>query len=207
MSCYKKKIIKLKKYRTASIYRETNETKIRVYINLDGKGNLNTNCGIEFLEHMLDQLTNNGQIDITIKTKVYTPIDNHHTVEDIGIAIGKAFQKALGNKIGIKRYGFAYIPMDESLSRVVIDFSGRPSLYMKNLNYKNLVNFDFQNFREFFQAWVNNSKSTLHIDNLKGYNSHHQIESIFKAFGVAIRMAISLDGRIKNKLYSTKGSL
>lgn len=196
-----------KKYRTASIYRETNETKIRVYINLDGKGKLNINCGIEFLEHMLDQLTNNGQIDITIKTKVYSPIDNHHTIEDIGIAMGKAFKKALGNKIGINRYGFAYIPMDESLSRVVIDFSGRPSLHMTNLNYNILGNFDFQNFREFFQGWVNNSKSTLHIDNLKGFNSHHQIESIFKAFGVAIRMAISLDKRIKNKLYSTKGIL
>lgn len=189
-----------KKYRTASIYRETNETKIRVYINLDGQGKLNINCGIELLEHMLDQLTNNGQIDITIKTKVYSPIDNHHTIEDIGIAMGKAFKKALGNKIGIKRYGFAYIPMDESLSRVVIDFSGRPSLHMTKLG-------KFDLFREFFQGWVNNSNSTLHIDKLKGFNSHHQIESIFKAFGVAVRTAISLDKRIKNKLYSTKGIL
>lgn len=195
MSFYNKK-----KYRTASIYRETNETKIRVYINLDGQGKLNIDCGIELLEHMIDQLTNNGQIDITIKTKVYSHIDNHHTIEDIGIAMGKAFKKALGNKIGIKRYGFAYIPMDESLSRVVIDFSGRPSLHMTNLG-------KFDLFREFFQGWVNNSNSTLHIDNLKGFNSHHQIESIFKAFGVAIRMAISLDKRIKNKLYSTKGIL
>ncbi|CAA3704472.1 Imidazoleglycerol-phosphate dehydratase [Candidatus Portiera aleyrodidarum] len=197
MSFYKKK-----KYRTASVYRETNETKIRIYLNLDGQGKLNIKCGIELLEHMLEQITNNGQIDITIRTKVFSPIDNHHTIEDIGIAMGKAFKKALGKKIGIKRYGFAYVPMDESLSRVVIDFSGRPSLHMTKLGKG-----QFDLFREFFQGWVNNCKSTLHIDNLKGFNSHHQIESIFKAFGIAIRMAISLDKRIKNKLYSTKGIL
>lgn len=195
MSFNKKKI-----YRTASIYRETKETKIRVYLNLDGQGKLNINCGIELLEHMLDQITNNGQIDLTIKTKVYSHIDHHHTIEDIGIAMGKAFKKALGKKIGIKRYGFAYVPMDESLARVVIDFSGRPSLHMTKVG-------KFDLFREFFQGWVNNSKSTLHIDNLKGFNSHHQIESIFKAFGVAIRMAISVDQRTKNKLFSTKGIL
>ncbi|AUI73379.1 imidazoleglycerol-phosphate dehydratase HisB [Candidatus Portiera aleyrodidarum] len=191
---------KKKKYRTANIYRETKETKIRVYVNLDGQGKINIKCGIELLEHMLDQITNNGQIDLTIKTTVYSHIDHHHTIEDIGIAMGKAFKKALGKKIGIKRYGCSYVPMDESLSRVVIDLSGRPSLHMTKVG-------KFDLFREFFKGWVNNCKSTLHIDILKGFNSHHQIESIFKSFGISIRKAITKDKRITNKLYSTKGTL
>lgn len=193
--------------RSASVERNTNETQITVAINLDGSGKLNCETGLPFLDHMLDQIARHGLIDIEIKAKGDLEIDAHHTVEDIGITLGQAFAKAL-DKTGIRRYGHAYVPLDEALSRVVIDFSGRPGLDYHVQFVKGTVgNFDVDLFHEFFQGFVNHALATLHIDNLRGKNAHHQIETIFKAFGRAVRMAIELDPRSEGVVPSTKGTL
>lgn len=194
--------------RTAHIKRDTNETKVAVSINLDGTGNAVFNTGLPFLEHMLEQITRHGLIDLDIQCQGDLHIDYHHSVEDIGITLGQAFNQAVGDKKGIRRYGHAYVPLDESLSRVVIDFSGRPGLEMHIPFAKDRVgNFDVELFGEFFQGFVNHAKVTLHIDNLRGSNTHHQIETVFKAFGRALRMAIETDPRMAEKIPSTKGCL
>ena len=194
--------------RTATVSRDTLETQIEVKINLDGKGNGEFNTGVPFLEHMLDQVARHGMVDLTINAKGDNHIDDHHTVEDIGITLGQAFAKALADKKGIRRYGHAYVPLDEALSRVVIDFSGRPGLE-SNVEYprSTIGNFDVDLFGEFFQGFVNHAQVTLHIDNIKGKNAHHIAETIFKAFGRAIRMAIEPDPRMAGVMPSTKGSL
>jgi len=193
--------------RKASIERNTKETQITVTVNLDGTGVLEAETGLPFLEHMLDQIARHGLIDIQVKAAGDLEIDAHHTVEDIGITLGQAFQQAL-DKTGIRRYGHAYVPLDEALSRVVVDFSGRPGLEY-NVDYvKGTVgSFDVDLFHEFFQGFVNHALVTLHIDNLRGKNAHHQIETIFKAFGRAIRMAMEQDPRSEGVVPSTKGSL
>ena len=193
--------------RKASIERNTKETQITVTVNLDGTGVLEADTGLPFLEHMLDQIARHGLIDIQVKAEGDLDIDAHHTVEDIGITLGQAFQQAL-DKTGIRRYGHAYVPLDEALSRVVVDFSGRPGLEY-NVDYvKGTVgSFDVDLFHEFFQGFVNHALVTLHIDNLRGKNAHHQIETIFKAFGRAIRMAMEQDPRSEGVVPSTKGSL
>ena len=194
--------------RTASVERNTLETEIQVSINLDGTGQLNIDTGVPFLEHMIDQIARHGLIDMDIKVKGDTHIDDHHTVEDLGITLGQAFAKAVGDKKGMTRYGHAYVPLDEALSRVVIDFSGRPGLDMKvDFTRASIGRFDTQLFWEFFQGFVNHAGVTLHIDNLKGFNAHHQAETIFKAFGRALRMALTLDERMAGMMPSTKGSL
>lgn len=193
--------------RQASIERNTNETQISVSVNLDGTGKLNCDTGLPFLDHMLDQIARHGLIDIDVKAVGDLQIDAHHTVEDIGITLGQAFFKAL-DRTGIRRYGHAYVPLDEALSRVVVDFSGRPGLeYHVNFVKGTVGNFDVDLFHEFFQGFVNHSLMTLHIDNLRGKNAHHQIETIFKAFGRAVRMAVELDPRSVGVVPSTKGSL
>ena len=193
--------------RSAKVERNTNETQISVAINLDGTGKLQCETGLPFLDHMLDQIARHGLIDIEIKAKGDLEIDAHHTVEDIGITLGQAFSQAL-DKTGIRRYGHAYVPLDEALSRVVIDFSGRPGLEYHVQFVKGTVgNFDVDLFHEFFQGFVNHALATLHIDNLRGKNAHHQIETIFKAFGRAVRMATELDPRSAGVVPSTKGSL
>jgi len=193
--------------RQASIERNTNETQISVAVNLDGTGKLNCDTGLPFLDHMLDQIARHGLIDIEVKAVGDLQIDAHHTVEDIGITLGQAFAKAL-DKTGIRRYGHAYVPLDEALSRVVVDFSGRPGLEYHVKFVKGAVgNFDVDLFHEFFQGFVNHALMTLHIDNLRGKNAHHQIETIFKAFGRAVRMAVELDPRSVGVVPSTKGSL
>lgn len=194
--------------RTAKVSRDTLETQIEVSINLDGKGNGEFNTGVPFLEHMLDQVARHGMVDLAINAKGDNHIDDHHTVEDIGITLGQAFAKALADKKGIRRYGHAYVPLDEALSRVVIDFSGRPGLE-SNVEYPRSMigNFDVDLFGEFFQGFVNHAQVTLHIDNLKGKNAHHVAETIFKALGRAIRMAIEPDPRMAGVMPSTKGSL
>ena len=193
--------------RQASIERNTNETQISVSVNLDGTGKLNCDTGLPFLDHMLDQIARHGLIDIDVKAVGDLQIDAHHTVEDIGIALGQAFFKAL-DRTGIRRYGHAYVPLDEALSRVVVDFSGRPGLeYHVNFVKGTVGNFDVDLFHEFFQGFVNHALMTLHIDNLRGKNAHHQIETIFKAFGRAVRMAVELDPRSVGVVPSTKGSL
>lgn len=193
--------------RQASIERNTNETQISVSVNLDGTGKLNCDTGLPFLDHMLDQIARHGLIDIDVKAVGDLQIDAHHTVEDIGITLGQAFFKAL-DKTGIRRYGHAYVPLDEALSRVVVDFSGRPGLeYHVNFVKGTVGNFDVDLFHEFFQGFVNHALMTLHIDNLRGKNAHHQIETIFKAFGRAVRMAVELDPRSAGVVPSTKGSL
>ena len=194
--------------RTATVSRDTLETQIEVTINLDGKGNGEFNTGVPFLEHMLDQVARHGMVDLNINAKGDNHIDDHHTVEDIGITLGQAFAKALADKKGIRRYGHAYVPLDEALSRVVIDFSGRPGLE-SNVEYprSSIGEFDVDLFGEFFQGFVNHAQVTLHIDNLKGKNAHHIAETIFKAFGRAIRMAIEPDPRMAGVMPSTKGSL
>lgn len=195
------------KQRQASIERNTNETQISVSVNLDGTGKLNCDTGLPFLDHMLDQIARHGLIDIDVKAVGDLQIDAHHTVEDIGITLGQAFFKAL-DKTGIRRYGHAYVPLDEALSRVVVDFSGRPGLeYHVNFVKGTVGNFDVDLFHEFFQGFVNHALMTLHIDNLRGKNAHHQIETIFKAFGRAVRMAVELDPRSVGVVPSTKGSL
>jgi imidazoleglycerol-phosphate dehydratase len=193
--------------RQASIERNTNETQISVSVNLDGTGKLNCDTGLPFLDHMLDQIARHGLIDIDVKAVGDLQIDAHHTVEDIGITLGQAFFKAL-DRTGIRRYGHAYVPLDEALSRVVVDFSGRPGLeYHVNFVKGTVGNFDVDLFHEFFQGFVNHALMTLHIDNLRGKNAHHQIETIFKAFGRAVRMAVELDPRSMGVVPSTKGSL
>lgn len=193
--------------RKASIERNTKETQISVTVNLDGTGVVEADTGLPFLEHMLDQIARHGLIDIQVKAAGDLDIDAHHTVEDIGITLGQAFQQAL-DKTGIRRYGHAYVPLDEALSRVVVDFSGRPGLeYNVDFVKGTVGSFDVDLFHEFFQGFVNHALVTLHIDNLRGKNAHHQIETIFKAFGRAIRMAMEQDPRSEGVVPSTKGSL
>ncbi len=194
--------------RQASIKRDTNETRIEVNINLDGSGTSQFDTGVPFLEHMIDQIARHGMIDISIKARGDIDIDAHHTAEDIGITLGMAMKQALGDKKGITRYGHAYVPLDEALSRVVIDFSGRPGLE-DQVDYKRetVGNFDTELFHEFFQGFVNHALVTLHIDNIRGNNSHHIAETVFKAFGRAVRMAITEDPRMQGTIPSTKGSL
>ena len=194
--------------RQASVERNTLETQIQVSINLDGTGECNVDTGVPFLEHMLDQIARHGLIDLDIKAKGDLHIDAHHTVEDIGITIGQAFAKAMGDKKGIVRYGHAYVPLDEALSRVVIDFSGRPGMvYNVKFTRASIGEFDVDLFHEFFQGFINHANVTLHIDNLSGTNAHHIAETIFKAFGRAVRMAIATDPRMQGVMPSTKGSL
>ena len=194
--------------RTATVTRETLETQIEVTINLDGSGKGDFQTGVPFLEHMLDQVARHGMVDLTISAKGDNHIDDHHTVEDIGITLGQAFAKALADKKGIRRYGHAYVPLDEALSRVVIDFSGRPGLeYTTEYPRSTIGEFDVDLFGEFFQGFVNHAQVTLHIDNLRGKNAHHIAETIFKAFGRAVRMAIEPDPRMAGVMPSTKGSL
>lgn len=194
--------------RTAEVIRNTNETKIRVEINLDGSGRQNLATGVPFLDHMLDQIARHGLIDLNVQAQGDLHIDDHHTVEDIGIAIGQALFQAIGDKKGIRRYGHAYVPLDESLSRVVIDFSGRPYLeFHVPFVRANTGRFDLDLVHEFFQGLVNHAKISLHIDNLRGENAHHQCETVFKAFGRALRMAAELDPRATDIVPSTKGTL
>ena len=194
--------------RTAEVSRNTAETKITVKVNLDGTGVAKLHTGIGFFDHMLDQIARHGLIDLDIHAEGDLHIDGHHTVEDVGIAFGQAVHKAVGDKKGIRRYGHAYVPLDEALSRVVIDLSGRPGLIM-NVPFKSgmIGSFDSQLTHEFFQGFVNHAFVTLHIDNLKGVNAHHQAETIFKAFGRALRAAVELDARSLGSIPSTKGSL
>ncbi|TFL15740.1 imidazoleglycerol-phosphate dehydratase HisB [Pusillimonas caeni] len=194
--------------RTADITRNTNETRIRVSINLDGTGRQTINTGVPFLDHMLDQIARHGLIDLDVHCDGDTHIDDHHTVEDVGIALGQAFAAAVGNKAGLRRYGHSYVPLDEALSRVVIDFSGRPGLHYDVPFTRALIGrFDVDLAREFFQGFVNHALVTLHIDNIKGENAHHQCETIFKAFGRALRMATEVDPRANGAVPSTKGVL
>ena len=194
--------------REATVERNTLETQITVQINLDGQGKSHFDTGVPFLEHMMEQVSRHGVIDLDIRSNGDLHIDDHHTVEDIGITLGQAFKQALGDKKGIYRYGHAYVPLDESLSRVVIDFSGRPGLfYHIDFPRAQVGGFDVDLFREFFQGFTNHAMLTLHIDNLRGDNAHHIIETVFKAFGRAIRMAITADPRMADTTPSTKGSL
>lgn len=194
--------------RSADIQRDTLETQITVSLNLDGTGQSKFDTGVPFLEHMLDQIARHGLFDIDITAKGDTHIDDHHTVEDIGISLGQAFKAAVGDKKGLRRYGHAYVPLDEALSRVVIDFSGRPGIEMHvDFCSATVGTFNSELFYEFFQGFVNHAMVTLHIDNLRGQNTHHQIETIFKAFGRALRMALELDPRSEGMMPSTKGSL
>jgi len=194
--------------RVATVARNTLETKISVSLNLDGAGKGVFNTGVPFLEHMMDQIARHGMIDLDVTCDGDTHIDDHHSVEDIGITIGQAIAKAVGDKKGIRRYGHAYVPLDEALSRVVIDFSGRPGLVMQiPFTQKRIGHFDTELFWEFFQGFVNHAGVTLHVDNLRGHNAHHQIETVFKAFGRALRMALELDPRMEGIMPSTKGSL
>jgi imidazoleglycerol-phosphate dehydratase len=194
--------------RAAEVIRNTLETQITVNLNLDGTGVASLNTGLSFLDHMLDQVARHGMMDISVEAKGDLHIDGHHTVEDIGITLGQAFAKAIGDKKGICRYGQAYVPLDEALSRVVLDISGRPGLeFSCEFTRAMIGQFDVDLFHEFFQGFVNHANITLHIDNLKGQNSHHQAETIFKAFGRALRMAISYDSRMTGIMPSTKGSL
>ena len=194
--------------RVAEITRNTSETQITVKLNLDGTGKTNFDTGVPFLEHMMDQIGRHGLIDLDITCKGDLHIDDHHTTEDIGITLGQAFAKAIGDKKGITRYGHSYVPLDEALSRVVIDFSGRPTV-MHSVDYKRarIGGFDVDLFDEFFHGFVNHALVTLHIDNIRGKNAHHIAETIFKAFGRALRMALTLDGRSAGVIPSTKGSL
>ena len=194
--------------RTAQVKRDTLETQIQVKINLDGSGQSRFNTGVPFLDHMLDQVARHGMIDLDIEAKGDLHIDAHHTVEDIGITLGQAFAEAVGDKKGLCRYGHAYVPLDEALSRVVIDFSGRPGLqYGVDFPRASIGGFDVDLFVEFFQGFVNHAKITLHIDCLRGKNAHHVAETIFKAFGRALRMAVTVDPRMQGILPSTKGAL
>lgn len=194
--------------RTAEVSRKTQETAIDVRINLDGTGRSEIDTGIGFLDHMLDQIARHGLVDLTISAKGDLQVDGHHTVEDIGITLGQALLQALGDKRGIRRYGFAYVPLDEALSRVVIDLSGRPGLVFEAPFTAQMIGeLDTQLIREFFQGFVNHAQVTLHIDNLRGINAHHQAETIFKAFGRALRMALEPDPRMSGVIPSTKGTL
>ncbi|PXF31645.1 imidazoleglycerol-phosphate dehydratase [Pokkaliibacter plantistimulans] len=194
--------------RTASVTRNTLETQITVTVNLDGSGQFKSVTGIPFLDHMLEQVARHGLIDLDIHANGDLHIDAHHTVEDLGITMGQAISKALGDKKGITRYGHSYVPLDEALSRVVIDFSGRPGLHFAVPFTRASINgLDTELFFEFFQGFVNHALVTLHIDNLKGHNSHHQAETVFKAFGRALRMALTADERMQGIMPSTKGCL
>ncbi len=194
--------------RRAEITRKTNETQIRVAINLDGTGQQKLNTGVPFLDHMLDQIARHGLFDLDIHAQGDLHIDAHHTVEDVGITLGQAFALALKDKTGIRRYGHAYVPLDEALSRVVLDCSGRPGLEF-HVDFKRAMigSFDVDLTHEFFQGFVNHAGVSLHIDNLRGDNAHHQCETVFKAFGRALRMAVELDPRSAGMIPSTKGSL
>jgi imidazoleglycerol-phosphate dehydratase len=194
--------------RTAEVSRKTQETTISVKLNLDGSGARTIETGVPFLDHMLDQIARHGMIDLEIKADGDLHIDAHHTVEDVGITLGQAVFKAIGDKAGIVRYGHAYVPLDEALSRVVIDFSGRPGLEFNVVFKRAMVGeFDVDLTHEFFQGFVNHAQATVHIDNLAGDNAHHQCETVFKAFGRALRMAAEMDPRAKGVIPSTKGSL
>ena len=194
--------------RKATVTRDTLETQITVSVNLDGSGKTAFDTGIPFLEHMLDQVARHGMVDLDIKANGDLHIDDHHTVEDIGITLGQAVAQAVGDKKGILRYGHAYVPLDEALSRVVIDFSGRPGIVFQVPFTRSAVGgFDVDLFMEFFQGFVNHALVTLHVDNLRGDNSHHQIETVFKAFGRAMRMALTADPRMEGIMPSTKGVL
>ncbi|MDC3332989.1 imidazoleglycerol-phosphate dehydratase HisB [bacterium] len=194
--------------RTAKVSRDTLETQITVSINLDGTGKANFETGVPFLDHMMDQIARHGLIDMDIQAKGDTHIDDHHTVEDIGITLGQAVAKAIGDKKGISRYGHAYVPLDEALSRVVIDFSGRPGLeWHVPFTRGSVGGFDVDLFIEFFQGFINHAQVSLHVDNIRGKNTHHQAETVFKAFGRALRMALTADERMSGIMPSTKGSL
>ena len=194
--------------RTAEIERNTSETRIRVRVNLDGSGRADFETGVPFLEHMLDQIARHGLIDLDVRAEGDLHIDAHHTVEDIGIALGMAFDRAVGDKKGIRRYGHAYVPLDEALSRVVVDFSGRPGLvYGVEYPRARIGDFDVDLFGEFFRGFVNHARVTLHIDRLKGETAHHVAETVFKAFGRALRMALEPDERMRGVVPSTKGTL
>ena len=194
--------------RQAEVTRNTLETKITVRIDLDGTGQGKLDTGVPFFDHMLDQIVRHGLIDLDIHCEGDTQIDDHHTVEDVGITLGQAFTQAIGDKKGMTRYGHCYVPLDEALSRVVIDFSGRPGLQMHvPFTRATVGGFDVDLFQEFFQGFVNHALVSLHIDNLRGTNTHHQIETVFKAFGRALRMAVTLDERMAGQMPSTKGCL
>jgi len=194
--------------RKATVTRNTLETQITVSVNLDGTGQVDFDTGVPFLEHMLDQIARHGMMDLSVQAKGDLHIDAHHTVEDIGITLGQAFAQAVGDKKGILRYGHAYVPLDEALSRVVVDFSGRPGLVFKVPFTRGIVgDFDVDLFHEFFQGFINHALVTLHVDNLRGENTHHQAETVFKAFGRALRMALSADPRMAGVTPSTKGVL
>mgnify|MGYP001100477320 FL=1 len=194
--------------RTAQVTRNTLETQVTVSLNLDGTGIAKLATGVPFLDHMLDQIARHGLIDLDIQASGDLHIDAHHTVEDTGITLGQAFARALGDKKGIRRYGHAYVPLDEALSRVVIDLSGRPGLeYHVDFTRARIGEFDVDLFLEFFRGFINHAGVTLHIDNLRGINAHHQAETIFKAFGRALRMAVEPDARMGDVLPSTKGAL
>lgn len=194
--------------RTALVERDTLETRISVSLNLDGTGQAQFSTGVPFLEHMMEQIARHGMVDLNIQASGDLPIDDHHTVEDIGITLGQALAQAVGDKNGINRYGHAYVPLDEALSRVVLDLSGRPGLIMEvPFTRPRVGNFDVDLFEEFFRGVVNHAMVTLHIDNLRGTNSHHQIETVFKALGRALRMAVAEDERAAGAMPSTKGTL
>jgi len=194
--------------RTASVERNTNETQISIQLNLDGIGQSSLKTGLPFFEHMIDQIARHGMLDLSIDAKGDLEIDAHHTVEDVGITLGQAFSQAIGDKKGVARYGHAYVPLDEALSRVVIDFSGRPGLEFRvQFPRARVGDFDVDLIHEFFQGFANHANVTLHIDSLAGDNSHHIAETIFKAFGRALRMAAALDERMQGIIPSTKGSL
>ncbi len=194
--------------RTATVERNTLETQIKIAINVDGTGQASFTTGVPFLDHMLDQIARHGLIDMDIVAHGDLQIDAHHTVEDVGITLGQAVAKAIGDKKGIVRYGHSYVPLDEALSRVVVDFSGRPGLHYNVTFPRGMIgSFDVDLFREFFQGFVNHAGLTLHIDNLKGVNAHHIAETVFKAFGRALRVAMTADERMAGIMPSTKGSL
>ena len=194
--------------RNVDVTRNTSETQIQVVLDLDGTGKAQLNSGVPFLDHMLDQIARHGMIDLAVIAKGDTHIDDHHTVEDVGITLGQAIAKAVGDKKGITRYGHSYVPLDETLSRVVIDFSGRPGLeFHVPFTRARVGDFDVDLTIEFFRGFVNHAGVTLHIDNIRGINAHHQIETVFKAFGRALRMALELDPRASGVIPSTKGSL
>ena len=194
--------------RTAEVKRNTAETRIAVRINLDGTGKAELNSGVPFLDHMLDQIARHGLIDLNVTATGDTQIDDHHTVEDVGITLGQAIAQAIGDKRGLTRYGHSYVPLDEALSRVVIDFSGRPGLeFHVPFTRARVGSFDLDLSIEFFRGFVNHAGASLHVDNLRGLNAHHQIETVFKAFGRALRMALAIDPRAPESIASTKGSL
>lgn len=194
--------------RTAQVERITSETQVKISVNLDGTGKSELQSGMPFMDHMLDQIARHGLIDLSVQCQGDTHIDDHHSAEDVGITFGQAIAQAIGDKKGITRYGHAYVPLDEALSRVVLDFSGRPGLeYDIPFTRASVGGFDVDLFYEFFQGFVNHAWVTLHIDNLKGKNSHHQIETVFKAFGRALRMATTIDPRSADSTPSTKGVL